>query len=210
MQQLSIAGSDQPKDALMSTPRKVCTVNSASLVTKNYDGSEILAARKKEFMMVDDYMEYDIDGILDLAVPEDEGAKSASSALVNSIAALQHTLLPSAKGKSAKTRPTGNIAALTSSIVEFKKWTIDGNKQTEESALYRPISQFFDFVASCIKLSQNTQRTLPKRLIVPFAKSGRKLEDGDDRSRVDIVLNLVEVDSYKVGTSIKLPETTSN
>ncbi|KAJ2694445.1 hypothetical protein GGH99_000667, partial [Coemansia sp. RSA 1285] len=204
MQQLSIAGSDQPKDALMSTPRKVCTVNSASLVTKNYDGSEILAARKKEFMMmVDDYMEYDIDGILDLAVPEDEGAKSASSAL-------QHTLLPSAKGKSAKTRPTGNIAALTSSIVEFKKWTIDGNKQTEESALYRPISQFFDFVASCIKLSQNTQRTLPKRLIVPFAKSGRKLEDGDDRSRVDIVLNLVEVDSYKVGTSIKLPETTSN
>ncbi|KAJ2606458.1 hypothetical protein EV177_005917 [Coemansia sp. RSA 1804] len=268
MQQLSIAGSDQPKDALMSTPRKVCTVNSASLVTKNYDGSEILAARKKEFMMVDNYMEYDIDGILDLAVPEDEGAKSASSALVNSIAALveslcteedsqsasnkaeslrgrrrggtntkackpssansastrsasiisewvlkqqqQHTLLPSAKGKSAKTRPTGNIAALTSSIVEFKKWTIDGNKQTEESALYRPISQFFDFVASCIKLSQNTQRTLPKRLIVPFAKSGRKFEDGDDRSRVDIVLNLVEVDSYKVDTSIKLPETTNN
>ncbi|KAJ2510595.1 hypothetical protein GGI11_005426, partial [Coemansia sp. RSA 2049] len=117
---------------------------------------------------------------------------------------------PSTKSKSAKTRPTGDIAALTSSIVEFKKWTIDGNEQTEESALYRPISQFFSFVASCIKLSRNTQRTLPKRLIVPFAKSGRNFEDGDDRFRVDIVLNIVEVDNYKAGTSIKLPETTNN
>ncbi|KAJ2515589.1 hypothetical protein H4217_005086 [Coemansia sp. RSA 1939] len=269
MQQLSIAESDQPKDAPMSTPRKVCTVNSASLVTKNYDGSEILAARKKEFMMmVDDYMEYGVHGILDLAVPEDEGAKSAARALANSISALveslcteedsrpasnkaessrgrrrggknpkackssnansastrsasiisewvlkqqqQQPLLPSAKGKSAKKKPTGDITALISSIVEFKQWTIDGNEQTEESALYRPISQFFSFVASCIKLSRNTQRTLPKRLIVPFAKSDRKFEDGDDRSRVDIVLNLAEVDKYQVGTSIKLPETTNN
>ncbi|KAJ2656543.1 hypothetical protein IWW48_004961, partial [Coemansia sp. RSA 1200] len=112
-------------------------------------------------------------------------------------------------GKSAKTKPAGDITALTSSIVEFKQWTIDGNEQTEESPLYRPIFQFFSFVASCTKLSQKTQRTLPKRLIVPFTKSDRKFEDGDDKSRIDIVLNLAEVDKYQVCMSIKLPEMTN-
>ncbi|KAJ2548055.1 hypothetical protein EV175_004978, partial [Coemansia sp. RSA 1933] len=179
MQQLSVAGPDQPKDACKNTPRKVCTPNSASLVTKNYDGSEILAARKKEFKrMVDNYIEYDVDGILDLAVPEDEGAKSAASALADSISALVESLCaeedsqptsniaegsrgrgrgggkstkarkpsglnpvpsrssimsewvsnqqqpPSAKGKSARTKSTRDIATLTNSIVEFKQWTI--------------------------------------------------------------------------------------
>ncbi|KAJ2654227.1 hypothetical protein IWW48_006243, partial [Coemansia sp. RSA 1200] len=214
MQQLSIAGSDQPKDALMSTPRKVCTVNSASLVTKNYDGSEILAARKKKFMMmVDCYMEYDIDGILDLAVPEDEGAESAARALANSISALVESLCteedsrPASNkaessqgrrrgGKDPKARkPSSANSASTRSTSIISEWV---SKQQQQQPLLP-------------SAKGKSAKTKPAGDITALTSSiVEKFENGGDKSRVDIALNLAEVDKYQVGTSIKLPETMNN
>ncbi|KAJ1661285.1 hypothetical protein EV178_006645, partial [Coemansia sp. RSA 1646] len=55
-----------------------------------------------------------------------------------------------AKGKSVKAPSRNSVAALSKSFDEFRQW-VNSNNSTNESTLYEPISQFFCFVASCLK-----------------------------------------------------------
>ncbi|KAJ1799518.1 hypothetical protein LPJ59_001765 [Coemansia sp. RSA 2399] len=87
-----------------------------------------------------------------------------------------------------------DVSALSNSFDSFRKWINVGDRSTNESELNVPISQFFCFVASCIKSSHKFQPTCLERLIVPLSKA-----DGNDDSHVGVILGLAPVDGYKAG-----------
>ncbi|KAJ1764908.1 hypothetical protein LPJ74_006540 [Coemansia sp. RSA 1843] len=117
---------------------------------------------------------------------------------------------PSTKGKPVKASSRDSVAALNKSFDKFRQW-VNSNNSTNESTLYEPISQFFCFVASCLKAVHTPlQSVCPKRLVVPFCKPNRKSADGDDSSRVDLYLNLPQFDDYTIGTLITNPPEEEN
>ncbi|KAJ1764735.1 hypothetical protein LPJ74_006582 [Coemansia sp. RSA 1843] len=117
---------------------------------------------------------------------------------------------PSPKGKPVKAPSRNSVAALSKSFGEFRQW-VNSKNSTNESTLYEPISQFFCFVASCLKAVHTlSQSVCPKRLVVPFFKPNRKSADGDDNSRVDLYLNLPQFDDYTIGTLITNPPEEEN
>ncbi|KAJ1764529.1 hypothetical protein LPJ74_006631, partial [Coemansia sp. RSA 1843] len=117
---------------------------------------------------------------------------------------------PSPKGKPVKAPSRNSVAALNKSFDEFRQW-VNSNNSTNESKLYEPISQFFCFVASCLKAVHTlSQSACPRRLVVPFCKPDRKSADGDDDSRVDLYLNLPQFDDYTIGTLITNPPEQEN
>ncbi|KAJ2562030.1 hypothetical protein IW140_006490, partial [Coemansia sp. RSA 1813] len=117
---------------------------------------------------------------------------------------------PSTKGKPVKAPSRNSVAALNKSFDEFRQW-VNSNNSTNESKLYEPISQFFCFVASCLKAVHTlSQSVCPRRLVVPFFKPDRKSADGDDDSRVDLYLNLPQFDDYTIGTLITNPPEQEN
>ncbi|KAJ1765283.1 hypothetical protein LPJ74_006411, partial [Coemansia sp. RSA 1843] len=115
-----------------------------------------------------------------------------------------------AKGKSVKAPSRNSVAALNKSFDKFRQW-INSSNGTNESTLYEPISQLFCFVASCLKAVHTpSQSVCPRRLVVPFCKPDRKSADGDDNSRVDLYLNLPQLDDYTIGALIENPPEEKN
>ncbi|KAJ1765630.1 hypothetical protein LPJ74_006276 [Coemansia sp. RSA 1843] len=116
----------------------------------------------------------------------------------------------STKGKPAKAPSRNSVAALSKSFDKFRQW-VNSNNSTNESTLYEPISQFFCFVASYLKAVHTpSQSVCPRRLVVLFCKPNRKSADGDDSSRVDLYLNLLQFDDYTIGTLITNPPEEEN
>ncbi|KAJ1661747.1 hypothetical protein EV178_006433 [Coemansia sp. RSA 1646] len=116
----------------------------------------------------------------------------------------------STKGKPVKAPSRNSVAALSKSFDKFRQW-VNSNNSTNESTLYEPISQFFCFVASCLKAVHTpSQSVCPRRLVVLFCKPNRKSADGDDSSRVDLYLNLLQFDDYTIGTLITNPPEEEN
>ncbi|KAJ1764323.1 hypothetical protein LPJ74_006672, partial [Coemansia sp. RSA 1843] len=248
------------------------SADSRSMTSKGHRKAELQSTRRREAEdMVDRYIRRDIRGLLDLAIPDDEDANNAASALATSISVLVEKLLSggnrqssysnssnsrgsrgaatrrggsgsrstmaakqsvskpnndsaniisdwiteqqnaqSTKGKSVKAPSRNSVAALSKSFDEFRQW-INSNNSTNESTLYEPISQFFCFVASCLKAVHTpSQAVCPRRLVVPFCKPDRKSADGDDNSRVDLYLNLPQLDDYTIGTLIENPPEEKN
>ncbi|KAJ2759090.1 hypothetical protein H4S06_002391 [Coemansia sp. BCRC 34490] len=93
---------------------------------------------------------------------------------------------------------------------QFRKWIATKRGTGKESDLYEPISQLFHFVAGCIKSVNKALPAHPERLIVPFVYPDRKSADGDDESRVDLVLNIAGPDSYIIGTPTNTPSSGSS
>ncbi|KAJ1764384.1 hypothetical protein LPJ74_006658 [Coemansia sp. RSA 1843] len=117
---------------------------------------------------------------------------------------------PSTKGKPAKAPFRNSVAVLNKSFDKFRQW-VNSKNSTNESTLYEPISQFFCFVASCLKAVHTpSQSVCPRRLVVPSCKPNRKSADGDDSSRVDLYLNLRQFDDYTIGTLITNPPEEEN
>ncbi|KAJ1736858.1 hypothetical protein LPJ72_001006, partial [Coemansia sp. Benny D160-2] len=76
--------------------------------------------------------------------------------------------------------------------------------------LYEPITQLFHFVAGCIKSVGKPLKAHPQRLIVPLSTPDRKSADGDDASRADLVLSMVDANEYNIGTSTKAQKCEKN
>ncbi|KAJ2842474.1 hypothetical protein GGI22_007542, partial [Coemansia erecta] len=108
---------------------------------------------------------------------------------------------------SANAEHEADVAALSNSFEAFTKWVSVSDRSSDEVGMYSPISQLFCFVGGCVKIesSHGLQPARPKRIVVPFAKPDRKCVDSDENSRVDVVLYLNPVDSYKVGTMRENP-----
>ncbi|KAJ1764694.1 hypothetical protein LPJ74_006595, partial [Coemansia sp. RSA 1843] len=90
MERLSFTGSKNTHN----TPMKHGSADSRSMTSKGYKKAELQSMRRREAEdMVDRYIKRDIRGLLDLAIPDDEGAKNAAGALATSISVLVEKLL---------------------------------------------------------------------------------------------------------------------
>ncbi|KAJ2663881.1 hypothetical protein IWW48_001147 [Coemansia sp. RSA 1200] len=115
----------------------------------------------------------------------------------------RHRVSSTSRVSQTQLKAAANI--LSKRFDRLKKW-IDTKRGTgKESDLYEPISQLFHFVAGCIKSVNKALPVHPERLIVPFFCPDRKSADGDDESRVDLVLNIAGPDSYIIGTPTNTP-----
>ncbi|KAJ2862239.1 hypothetical protein GGI22_002245 [Coemansia erecta] len=184
--------------------------------------SSELQAKLDAVGFMNKYLVPDIDGLLDLALAGHDGAKEVANSLGMRISALVENLLLDEGSKSAdiiydwisqkqqqssvaKAELVADVAALGNCFDSFRKWINIGDRSTNESELYVPISQFFCFVASCIGSLHKSQPTCPERLIVPFSKADRI-----KNSHVGVILGLAPVDGYKAGTLITKLEAGEN
>ncbi|KAJ2565738.1 hypothetical protein IW140_005202 [Coemansia sp. RSA 1813] len=220
-----------------------------------YNTAESLSAHKQvAIRSINNYLLPNINGLLDLAIPDEEKTKEIAGKLAADISTLIENLLSvsdssnssrsqgmarcrgssygnfkpgkqrgsspdsneaaelvsnwiseqqqfsSAKSKPVKVPSWNNAVVLNKRFDEFKKWVNFDNDTSKEDDLYGPISQFFYFVAGCIKSSHELQSVRPKRLILPFSHPCRKGANGDGNSRSGLFLNLTPVDDFTIST----------
>ncbi|KAJ2659501.1 hypothetical protein IWW48_003447 [Coemansia sp. RSA 1200] len=182
------AASEQPA----FTPFKINTQNAQNITTRGYSTTELQSTRRLEARAwVNDYISHDITGLLELAAPDNKTAEATAGRLAEDLSTLVEDLLlvKSSKVVNSGRRDRGGKNA--------KKGP------SKESDLYEPISQLFHFVAGCIKSVGKPLKAHPERLILPLSTPDRKNADGDDASRADLVLNIVDMNEYSIGTSTR-------